>query len=93
MSQLPRCDPAFLKWLSSVLGWTGVLQVPTWIPKLPQRHFYPWMDAKNIVEQRIQARDILPSHLLTSLPIQYILHFTFFTQNNHLIREIYPISI
>ena len=45
--QLPGCQSAFSKLLTLVLDCTEVSQLPTWIPKLPQRHFYLLlMDAK-----------------------------------------------
>ena len=42
----PLCGrrPAFLKQPPLVLRSSGVLQPPTWIPKLPQRHFvHGWL--------------------------------------------------
>lgn len=36
----PECRPPFSKHLSLVFGFTGVLQSPTWSPKLPQGDFF-----------------------------------------------------
>ena len=54
---------AGLKWHSSVLGSTVVSQLPTWISKLPQRHFCSWKAAKLLLEWGSMSRGppVLPS--------------------------------
>lgn len=60
-----------LKWCSSVLGSTTVSQLPTCIPKLPQRHFCSWKTAKLLLEWRNVSREpsILPSYWCPSQAI------------------------
>ena len=46
-----------------VLGWINVSQPPSWVPKLPQKHFCPCMAAKLLLLSEDMSREltILPS--------------------------------
>lgn len=65
----PNCKPLLSIWLSLSLAYIDVSKSPTYIPKLPERHFYLWMTDKLLLLRGDACEGCLIQHSADITPL------------------------